>query len=172
MSKTQTMEHRLEKLEDSVSDWQAALRIRIEGCDSVAKRARELNNTSKEFWRMKAEVADLLLKDLATCLIQCFPLEVERGRVQSELTESFPADAVVGVFPQGAPWGSEKSIDIRFRPGLRALRANHLVKHVLAPKIKIHCKDSSCKIWVPLSSAEMSKRNKRRDRGRSRSTRR
>ena len=87
------------------SDWQAALRIRIEGCDSVAKRARELNNTSKEFWRMKAEVADLLLKDLATCLIQCFPLEVERGRVHSELTESFAADAVVGVCPQGAPLG-------------------------------------------------------------------
>ena len=74
-----------EKLEDSVSEWQATLRVRLEGCDSIGKRAKEFTNTSKEFRRMKAEVSDLLLKDLSTCLTQRFPSEDERNRVQNEL---------------------------------------------------------------------------------------
>ena len=58
--------------------------------------------------------------------------------------------------------GGARNVFIRFRPGLNGLRA----RRIIGPKLRAH---EGPKIWVPLSSAEMAKKNKR---SRSRSPRR
>ena len=165
------MEDRLKSLENDRDEWKSCCKVRVQGCEGLTKRLHHLHSTSKEFWRIKTELVDLLHPALNP-IVESFPVE-NRTRIRTEIQDVFGnSDALLGVFPVGAPWTQEKALDIRFKPSLLSLRANHLVKFVLGPKLRE--KESDFKLWVPLSAPEMERKQKRRERngdGRSRSAR-
>ena len=55
-------------------------------------------------------------------------------------------------------------VDIRYRPGLAGFRANFLIATVLSPLLKRVAEPRPLEVWVPLSSAEVKRRDRKRDR--------
>ena len=120
---SKSMEDRIAALEERTDEWQSALRVRIQGADKLSARGLELAQGSKEFWKLKSEVVDLLLDTLDPLLPTLLPDSAKRLSVRNELREvlSLP-EYIYGVFPIGGKWGSEKSLDVRMKAGLAALR--------------------------------------------------
>ena len=120
---------------------------------SVEDRLKSLENDRDEWkscCRVKTELVDLLHPALNS-IVDSFPVE-NRTRIRAEIQDVFGnPDALLGVFPVGAPWTQEKALDIRFRLSLLSLRANHLVKFVLGPISSVRKKATlSCGFLSPL----------------------
>lgn len=168
-----TVEERLTELEADRGEWRAALRVRVKGFSKLEDRAVELSKSTREYWRLKAELLDLLLFSLQPLLGLMFA-DGSMQKIRKELSECFgQADALLGVFPVGGKFGEHKALDIRFKPGLTGWRTNSLVKYVLTPELKKR-DAGGVEMWVLLSQPEMARRYKRRaesQRGNSRNQR-
>ena len=155
------MEARLAQLEDKVAEWDATLRVRVKGCQPLLEEAREIEGGSKEFWRLKEKVGDILLRALTEELTKCPQASnAVPDTWRTELTQVFRAEFLVGVFSVGGKFSSSELVDIRFRPGLQGLRANFLVKDCLTRILK-EIPQASFGMWVPLSAPETKRRRKR-----------
>ena len=67
-----------------------------------------------------------MLVDLGPLMKELFPATADK--VQCELVESLKEEYMVGVFPTGAKWPLERTIDVVMKPELPASRLNMLVK--------------------------------------------
>ena len=122
----QSMDNRVARLEERTRAWDSTLKVRLSGFTAVSKRCHELAAGTRQFWKLKQEIADLMLIDLGPHLKELFP--VTANNIQNELVESLKEEFLVGMFPTGAKWPNEKSIDIVMKPGLPSLRMNLLVR--------------------------------------------
>ena len=146
-------------LEDFRSEYEALNRVRIKGFHELLEEAKLLQNGSKELWRLKAKLFDLLWQKLEPVMSQVQEGEQLAG-AKSELAERLQEDGLVGVFPVGGAWGGTSVVDVRTRPGLQALRLNFLV---CAQSLHRHSKklpQPEFGMWVPVSAAEMKKRKR------------
>lgn len=154
MAEAKSMEARVSSLEESRDEWNSSLRVRCKGFTHLAARCKELQGTTREFWRVKCELFELFTHTFAPILVSLFPNGAD-AKVKGELNEVFgQSEAFLGIFPVGGRWGEEKAIDIRFKPGLIALRANTLVKNFLTPEMK-KAGAGEVELWVPLSAPEI-----------------
>ena len=64
------VQQRLEKLEDFRSEYEALNRVRIKGFHELLEEAKLLQTGSKEFWRLKAKLFDLLWQKLEPVMSQ------------------------------------------------------------------------------------------------------
>lgn len=80
---------------------------------------------------MKPELFELAMYTLQPLLGVMFT-EDGSAKVAKELSEclSYP-DSILGIFPVGGKWGEESAINLRFRPGIAAWRANALIIEAL-----------------------------------------
>ena len=78
--------------------------------------------------------------------------------------QAFHPAGLVGVFPVGGRFDGADAVDIRYRPGLAGFRANFLIATVLSPLLKRVAEPRPLEVWVPLSSAEVKRRDRKRDR--------
>lgn len=155
-----TLEERVTTLEENKDEWNATLRVRVKGFSKLEERCVDLSRTSKEYWRLKSELLELLLFTLQPMLAGMFK-DGGDVKVHREFSECFgQADFFLGIFPVGGRFGERKALDIRFRPGLNAWRTNALVKFVLSPALKKS--EGGVEMWVPLSAPEQARRQKRR----------
>lgn len=163
-----TIEDRVSALEANKDDWGTPLKLRFSGCEKLEARGKELAQGSKEFWKLKSELFELLWPDLEPHILKAFGNESEKIRAELYEVLSYPS-FFVGVFPTGGPWGSCKSVDVKFRPCLLGLRAHDMIARLVSPKLKEI--NAGVSVWVPMSPTDMKKREARRNqnRGRSRS---
>ena len=136
---------------------------RVKNCRALSARGVALDTGSREFWRLKHEVLDLLLTDLGPLLPKHFRPDLEK-QILCELKETVgKPDLLLGIFPVGSKWGQEKSVDIRFKPSLAALRVHNLLKTTVLPALKsMTSDDNAFGLWVPLSQPEMTRKQKRK----------
>ena len=59
---------RIEKLEDFKSEQEALTRVRVTGVPALLEEAKALESGSKEFWRLKARVGELVWNHLEPLL--------------------------------------------------------------------------------------------------------
>jgi hypothetical protein len=161
------VEERLGKVEDGLSEWAACTRVRLSNFSNLTTRMLALHNSSKEYWKAKAEAVGLIWEEMETALTTAVKdkLGGEDGATRlkvlhDELSECLKESEIVGFFPVGGQWGKQVSIDLRLRPSLQALRLCSLVRHDLNPLLKEI--KAPQQIWVPASQAEMSRKRKRR----------
>ena len=161
-----SMEERVSKLEEKVSDLESTSRIRGTGLVALAAAAEDIaKSEAKEFWKLKSALPDLLWRDLEEPLRRGISDSSKVTAIFAELVQCLRAhDALVGGFPAGGAWGRERSIDIRFRPGMPGLRIHHLIKSEIAPVLKALDPPAAVAIWVPLSGGEMKRRERKRAR--------
>ncbi|CAJ1396225.1 unnamed protein product [Effrenium voratum] len=159
-------QERVSKLEEKVSDLESTSRIRGTGLVALAAAAEDIaKSEAKEFWKLKSALPDLLWRDLEEPLRRGISDSSKVTAIFAELVQCLRAhDALVGVFPAGGAWGRERSIDIRFRPGMPGLRIHHLIKSEIAPVLKALDPPAAVAIWVPLSGGEMKRRERKRAR--------
>ena len=154
---------RLEKLEDRVSEWDATLRIRVKGCKDLLAEGLELEKGTREFWKLKDRTGPLLQAAVGDALKGLPPGDIPE-HLMSELGQAFHPAGLVGVFPVGGRFDGADVVDIRYRPGLAGFRANFLIATVLSPLLKRVAEPRPLEVWVPLSSAEVKRRDRKRDR--------
>ena len=93
-----TVETRLEKVEDQLSDWNATCRIRVEGFPTLTERVKEL-------WTDVAPV----LKKVVT--------EQQLETMGAEFAQAFGSEGdLQGVFGVGSNIDNAKIYDVRFKP--------------------------------------------------------
>ena len=91
------------------------------------------------------------------------------NRIEAELKECLGAtEELQGVFATGGKLGEHTSLDIRFRPGLHALKFSSLIRTRLGPLLKESRSDIEA--WVPLGAGEMRRKRKRQGAAVSRSS--
>eukprot|EP00435_Cladocopium_sp_Y103_P050363 s395_g15.t1 len=150
---TKSVEDRLTALEERTDEWNSTLRVRIVGATALAKRGSELADGTREFWKLKTETVELLLIDMPNL----FPDPTQRNTIRLELKESLShLEFVFGVFPIAGRWGSEKSIDLKMRAGLPAMRSHALVKTILGTKLKQF--GGQFQLWIPFSQTDMKRK--------------
>ena len=159
----QTMDNRVARLEERTRAWDSTLKVRLSGFTALSKRCHDLAAGTRQFWKLKQEIADLILIDLGPHLKELFP--VTANNIQNELVESLKEEFLVAIFPTGAKWPNEKSIDIVMKPGLPSMRMNLLVRCHIQPKLRSR-EDLNLDLWVPMTQDEMERRSRRQQRGR------
>ena len=175
MEPAKSVEERLTALEIFKEEVSKTTKVRFVGADKLSKRGLELHTSSREFWRLKLEVCDLLLESLDPLLLTLFPEESKRTAVRNEFKECLclsHVEYINGIFPAGGEWGKERAIDLRMRYGCVSCRFDHLVRTVLSPALKAAPGPVRFQMWVPLTQHEMKKRQERREKTRERSPRR
>ena len=80
------VQRRLEKLEDFRSEYEALNRVRLKGLHELIEEAKLFQASSKEFWRLKAKLKDLLWKKLEPVMSQVLEGEQLAG-AKSELAQ-------------------------------------------------------------------------------------
>ena len=55
---------RVEKLEDFKAEQESLARVRVKGCPALLAAAQELDKGTKEFWKLKEQVGDLVWENL------------------------------------------------------------------------------------------------------------
>ena len=107
------VQQRLEKLEDFRSEYEALNQVRIKGFHELIEEAKLLQAGSKEFWRLKAKLFDLLWKKLEPVMSQVLERE-QLGGAKSELAQCLQKNGLVGVLPVGrGGWGGTTTVDVR-----------------------------------------------------------
>lgn len=155
---TESLESQMKTLSERQQSWDQVLRFRVSGFEKLSNRCHEISRGSREFWRLKHEVGDLMLHSLGPYMQDLFG--PNDAKIKGELAECLQEPWLLGVFPVGGRWPDEKSIDIRMRPSLAAFRMHALVKSHLSPKLKQR-EDLIMKCWIPLTQAEMQRKAKK-----------
>lgn len=88
--------------------WEATLRFRASGFKKLSMRCHEINDDKRGFWRLKAELPDLLLEDLGPVLPQLFP--DERQKVRQELVEVLKEEFALRVFLWDLNWPMRRAL--------------------------------------------------------------
>ena len=114
---------RIEKLEDFKSEQEALTRVRVKGVPALLKGAKALESGSKDFWRLKARVGELVWNQLEPLLATQVKGDTLEGAKRKFLVCTAP-DGLVGVFPVGGSWANPPAVDIRSKPGLQGLWLN------------------------------------------------
>ena len=151
----ESLESQVKTLNERQQGWDQVLRFRVSGFEKLSNRCHEISRGSREFWRLKHEVGDLMLHSLGPDLFG-----PNDAKIKGELAECLQEPWLLGVFPVGGRWPDEKSIEIRMRPSLAAFRLQALVKGHLSPKLKQR-EDLTMKCWIPLTHVELQRKAKR-----------
>ena len=123
-----TVETRLEKVEDQLSDWNATCRIRAEGFPTLTERDKEVLRGGRELWNLKVDLARVLWTDVSLVLKKVVS-EQEAETMGAEFAQAFGSEGdLQGVFGVGCNIDNAKTFDVRFKPSLSALRAHALIK--------------------------------------------
>ena len=131
-----TVDMRLERIEDTISDWSAVCRVRTEGLTTLSEKAKEIMQTNRELWRLKEGIAKCIWADLEGELRKAADSPLyDTMSAEFHQTFGFESD-VQGIFGVGAPVGEARTLDIKFRPSLSALRAHALIKQHVGPALK------------------------------------
>ena len=130
--------------------------MRVKGCPALLAAAQELDKGTKEFWKLKEQVGDLVREDLEPLVAHNLTPDNVRAAKQ-EWKVCIAAEGLVGVFPVGGSWGSPPAIDIRCKPGLHDLRLNYLLRTVLMKGVDT----AHFGLWVPLSAPEARRRKRK-----------
>ena len=113
MEPAKSVEERLIALEIFKEEVSKTTKVRFVGADKLSKRGLELHTSSREFWRLKIEVCDLLLESLDPLLPSLFPEESKRTAVRNEFKECLShVEYINGISPAGGDWGKERAIDL------------------------------------------------------------
>ena len=70
----QTMDNRVARLEERTRAWDSTLKVRLSGFTALSKCCHELAAGTRQFWKLKQEIADLMLIDLGPHLKELFPV--------------------------------------------------------------------------------------------------
>ena len=109
MPPLRSLDKRVQKLEDSCSEWDSVLSVRVVNCTGWTKRCYELCEGSRQFWRIKAVRHDPLFP----------PLRAKQKDIHFQIwvpkSQAWNQTLLHGltVVPQNE---LEKAIDIKFRP--------------------------------------------------------
>ena len=153
---------RLERLDDSVSDWTAVCRIRADGLQALSEKAKDLMKGARELWRLKQELGKVVWVDLEPALKQAIDDPTRLETIAAEFFQAFSQEShIQGIFGVGASVEEARTLDLKFRPSLAALRAHALIKHHVGPALKKT--NSPVQLWVPLSSGESKRKRKRQE---------
>ena len=159
-----SLEARVAKLEDGLSDWSATTRTRWEGMKASDERMQALVKTKTGLWQVKDELFNLVIIDLDP-LLSHVPDPNQQMQLRAELREVLSArEDIVGVFPVGGEWGRRTGLDLRYKPSLASFRLCQAVRNVLGPLLR-RLDGATVKVWVPLSAGEMAKKRKRETMG-------
>ena len=60
----------MERLEDRMSEWDALTSVREKGCTALLVQAKELQASSREFWKLKEAARRLIWAKICTRLIR------------------------------------------------------------------------------------------------------
>ena len=99
---------RIEKLEDFKSEQEALTRVRVKGVPALLGEAKVLESGSKEFWRLKARVGELVWNHLEPLLAK----QLQGDTLESAKREFLvylvctALDGLVGVFLVGGSWAN------------------------------------------------------------------
>ena len=94
-----SLEARVAKLEDGLSDWSATTRARWEGMKALDERMQALVKTKTGLWQVKDELFNLVMVDLDP-LLSHVPDPNHQMQLRAELREVLSArEDIVGVFP-------------------------------------------------------------------------
>ncbi len=154
------VEARMDKLEDRLSEWDALTRVRVKGCSALLAQAKELQASSREFWKLKDAAGRLIWAEISTRLSKGVAPDL-LVQYESEFHACMASEGLTGVFPVGGTWSDCSIVDVRVKTGLQALRLNQLIKGTIAPKLKAIEKSDSFGIWVPMSQGEMKRRKRK-----------
>ena len=154
-----TVETRLEKVEDQLSDWNTTCRIRVEGFPTLSERVKEVLRGGRELWNFKAHLARILWTDVSPVLKKVVT-EQQLEIMGAEFAQAFGSKGdLQGVFGVGSNIDNAKIYDVRFKPSLSALRAHALVRKHVGPALK--SANEGVSMWMPLSSGEARRKRKR-----------
>ena len=64
---------RLQRFEDCMSEWDATTRVRVKNPGPILTQAKELQATTKEFWRLKEAVGKAVWSEKSRLLCDCKP---------------------------------------------------------------------------------------------------
>lgn len=159
----------MERVEDVLSEWEAVCRVRCKGVPAIQAEALRLMDTSKELWRLKEAVPEMIWTLISPVLAQSTPDPQDLAKLKGEFDGCMRPENLQGIFPVGSPWSSAETVDLKFKPGLPALRFNHLLSTIIGPALKGSRTveeanaQNSIQLWVPLPSAVLKKRKRRAD---------
>eukprot|EP00439_Symbiodinium_sp_Y106_P044735 s3602_g5.t1 len=124
-------------------------------------------DTSRELWRLKEAVPEMIWTLISPVLAQSTPDPQDLAKLKGEFDGCMRPENLQGIFPVGSPWSSAETVDLKFKPGLPALRFNHLLSTIIGPALKGSRTveeanaQNSIQLWVPLPSAVLKKRKRR-----------
>ena len=110
---------RVEKLEDFKAEQDSLARVRVKGCPALLAAAQELDKGTKEFWKLKEQVGDLVWENLEPLVAHNLTPENVRAAKQ-EWKVCTAAEGLVGVFPVGGSWGNPPLSTSGANPAYRA----------------------------------------------------
>ena len=153
-----TVDMRLERMEDVLSDWSAVCRARAEGCKTLSGKATEITQTNRELWRLEQDLAKCIWADLESELRKA--VDARRFETMSaEFLQAFSFEPdIQGIFGVGAPVGEAPTLDIKFRPSLTALPAHAVIKQHIERQaliISVNARDSPAQMLAATLSPEL-----------------
>ena len=121
-------------------------KFELSGFTAVSKRCHELAAGTRQFWKLKQEIADLMLIDLGPHLKELFP--VTANNIQNELVESLKEEFLVGIFPTGAKWAEWKINRYSDETRLPSLRMNLVGSIVTFSQSSVAARIWTWTFWV------------------------
>ncbi|CAE6973016.1 unnamed protein product [Symbiodinium sp. CCMP2592] len=109
---------RLEFLEDRMGEWDSLTRIRVKGVPALVTQARELAQGSREFWRLKDTVGQLVW-DVVGPILSPVVQEPALSAMRDEWLLGCHKEGLQGIFPIAGKWQDTHMFDIRVRCGLQ-----------------------------------------------------
>ena len=164
MATPASLERRVERVEDVLSEWEAVCRVRCKGVPAIQAEARRLMESSKELWRLKEAAPGMIWPLIRLALEQATRNPQDLEKLKGEFDNCLRPENLQGIFPVGNPGASADAVDLKFKPGLPAMRFNHFLWSVIGPAPGASMKPNlrilfSC--GVPLASAVLKKRKRK-----------
>ncbi|CAE6941516.1 unnamed protein product [Symbiodinium natans] len=139
-----SLEARVAKLEDGLSDWSATTRTRWEGLKALDERMQALVKAKTGLWQVKDELYTLVMSDLDPLLAH-IPNPSVQMQVRAELREVLSArEEIVRVFPVGGECGRHTALDLRYKPSRPFAYAKLLEQR---PRASSEADSAAVRVW-------------------------